>query len=816
MTTFRQEFVGANYQGTSGVKVPATGQVNGMAVPYEELSATEAALQAAIAQLESSLAASISSGDATLQSEISGLNLLTEAQVQTLISSAIVGGVRYKGVAHADEATPAAATGTSTFAQGDLYRVSTNGSTAFGVGLSAGDYVLYNGSAWDKIDSTDPSVSSGDSVVVVTQTGDNQYSVKIAQSFLDRIAGIETNLAGEVTRATAAEAALATGAATISTNLASEVTRAEAAEAALAGRATAIEAVNATQENDLLAIDGRLDTAEATISSQGSALSGKASTSALNAVVSNQATVDAAQNAAIALKADQSAVDTIVSAQATTDAAQNAAIAAEVTARTNADTTLQTNITAEATARASAVSGLEATVTAGDATLQSAIDAEATARAAGDATLTTTVGTKASQVDLAQEVSDRTSADTTLQSAIDAEATARASAVSGEATARIAGDAALQSAVDAEVTARTSADATLQSEIDAEATARASAVSGEATARIAGDATLQSAVDAEATARIAGDAAINTSLTDARATIVTHGTEILALQSDKIDRTLAVSAIAQSHAALEKDELLTNGVWDASNHVTRFYVPGFSSAIDWKVFPINEVVSPYRQMPLPEICYYTYANLPSTAPSGLDSSKSYAEVSIFSPTQYPDNALVVWCRRKPSLVALAALVDGFATVSSRDITLFNALNWSATNESDYTYYSDSGLTFSMSHLYDGNLNFPMNALTPVISNGITRLNVQVAMSASSYINRLLIRNGSDGGGIYAARAIRILNGSTELYSGAVQPDTGSLQTIDLTGVSALNAPLSTFTIELSQTLGNGMSVNEIQLKGYNA
>lgn len=104
-------------------------------------------------------------------------------QVQSLIDAAIVGAVRYKGTANAGAANVAAAIGTSTFVQGDLYRITTAGSTAFGFQLQVGDFVTYNGVSWDKTDNTDPSVTGTTNRITVTPTGDTSYAVDIAETY---------------------------------------------------------------------------------------------------------------------------------------------------------------------------------------------------------------------------------------------------------------------------------------------------------------------------------------------------------------------------------------------------------------------------------------------------------------------------------------------------------------------------------------------------------------------------------------------------------------------------------------------------------
>ena len=661
------QHVGSDYTGTNGLLVPASGGVAAKAVPFSELQSAVQTLETAygvadnvlstsINQVQAALSQSISTGDAALGTRIDGLNLLTEAQVATLIAAAVAGGVRYKGTAAAGAATPTAALGTSTYAQGDLYRVASSGTSAFGVALSSGDYVLYNGTGWDKIDSTDPSLSAGDSVVVVQQVGDNQYSVTIAPAFIARVTSLETNLAAETT----------------------------------------------------------------------------ARTSAVSTI-----------NTALALKASQAALDSAIATLNT------------------ADTGLQTAITAEASTRATDISGLQSRATSIE-----------------------TVNTNQDAA-LASEVTARTSAD------------------SAEVANRLAGDATLQSAVDAEVTARAAADSTLTTNLAAEATARTGA-----------DSTLTTNLAAEVTSRTNADATIQTSLTDARATIVTHGTNILALQSTKIDRTIATSAISQSILLLKKFETLTNGVYDMVNRLTRFYIPGFSaSATDWQAFLPHETAAPYENSSSPQFRYYTYANLPAGAPSGLDSSKSYAEVTFHnSLTQIPNGSLRVLCEWVPDLAAMNAIVNGFTTpILPRDITLFNALTYSATNINSmgYNYHNTP---YTMAALYDGSLTNGM-----MVTNS-SKVFVHVSMSVQSYLNRLNFYGGQFNGAYNSPNTIKIYRGTVSLdtaaplYEQSIQPTLG-LQQIDLTGVMALNSSVTDLTIVFGGSGGN-LSVMETELSGH--
>jgi hypothetical protein len=120
----------------------------------------------------------------------------------------------------------------------------------------------------------------------------------------------------------------------------------------------------------------------------------------------------------------------------------------EITARTNADSTLTANLNSEITARTNA-----------DSTLTSNLNSEITARSDADSTLTSNLNV---------EITARTNADSTLTSNLNVEITARTNA-----------DSTLTSNLNAEITARLNADSTLQSELDATQGALGSAVDGD-------------------------------------------------------------------------------------------------------------------------------------------------------------------------------------------------------------------------------------------------------------------------------------------------------------------------------------------------
>ena len=163
-------------------------------------------IDAARLQLEQNLTLAINDGDTALRNAI---NLrLTEAQVRALIGAAVQGGIEYRGLAAGDADSPEKATGETEFELGWMYRISSGGSSAFGFPTSAGDFVLRNAAGeWDKIDNASASVV-GQGIVEVEPVGENQFRVKLAQSFLDQIAADEAAIAALQTVTTQHEAAL--------------------------------------------------------------------------------------------------------------------------------------------------------------------------------------------------------------------------------------------------------------------------------------------------------------------------------------------------------------------------------------------------------------------------------------------------------------------------------------------------------------------------------------------------------------------------------------------------------------------------------
>lgn len=112
------------------------------------------------------------------------------AATKEYVDDLVVGGVRYKGQADASEADPEDATGNTGFQTGDMYRISVAGS-AFGFAANVGDFVIYNGATWDRIDAVDPAVSGTADRITVTGSEATGFVVDIATTFgLDGLADV--------------------------------------------------------------------------------------------------------------------------------------------------------------------------------------------------------------------------------------------------------------------------------------------------------------------------------------------------------------------------------------------------------------------------------------------------------------------------------------------------------------------------------------------------------------------------------------------------------------------------------------------------
>jgi hypothetical protein len=241
----------------------------------------------------------------------------------------------------------------------------------------------------------------------------------------------------------------------------------------------------------------------------------------------------------------------------------------------NESNTLSASISWETSSRQSALS-VETSAR------ESAISAEASARIAGDQSLQSQINNVLSNIDpaaldsLTEIVSAFQSADSDLNNAISqlagaaggnlsAEIVARESAISAEASARIAADLSLESALSVETAAREAAVSTevaaRESAVSAEIVARESAISAEASARMAADESLESdlsveiaaresAVSAEASARTVADESLESALS------VETAARESAISAEESARMAAISAeiVARESAV---DELET-------------------------------------------------------------------------------------------------------------------------------------------------------------------------------------------------------------------------------------------------------------------
>jgi hypothetical protein len=359
---------------------------------------------------------------------------------------------------------------------------------------------------------------------------------------------LTADLAAEVTRASAAEAANATAIAAEAVTaraaeaanaaaISAEVTRATAAEVA---NATAIttEAARATAAEGVLTADLAAEVTRATAAeaTNAAAITAEASTraaadtAAANALATEVSRATAAEQAnAAAIVAEETARIAADSTEAAARAAADTALGARIddvlsnidpvaldslteiiTAYNAADSSLTQAISDLASASATAMANEAATRLAADNALTAAVAAEVSRASAAEAVNATNIS---------NEVSDRTAADTTLQSNINAEA---ARATAAEAT--------LTAAVAAETTRATAAEVANAAAIAAE-TARATAAEAanaaadviEAAARVAGDVAVQANVDAEATRATAAEVALGGRIDDLTTDDVAEG-----------------------------------------------------------------------------------------------------------------------------------------------------------------------------------------------------------------------------------------------------------------------------------------------------
>jgi hypothetical protein len=105
----------------------------------------------------------------------------TKAYVAQVIAQAISRAFLFKG-----EISAATNTLPTSPVIGHIYKVSAEGNFggAVSVTASVGDFVIYNGSGWDKIDNTDPTFIGTDDRIVVSRLGENSYQIDLAGSFV--------------------------------------------------------------------------------------------------------------------------------------------------------------------------------------------------------------------------------------------------------------------------------------------------------------------------------------------------------------------------------------------------------------------------------------------------------------------------------------------------------------------------------------------------------------------------------------------------------------------------------------------------------
>jgi len=110
-------------------------------------------------------------------------SIATTAFVQGFVNNAVTSALSYKGTRDVTTLAPPASPAT-----GAMYRVTVTGAPYTGwvfsttvTTVDAGDFVVYNGTDWDRLAETNPNVVSGTNITV-SPTGDYTYSVALASS----------------------------------------------------------------------------------------------------------------------------------------------------------------------------------------------------------------------------------------------------------------------------------------------------------------------------------------------------------------------------------------------------------------------------------------------------------------------------------------------------------------------------------------------------------------------------------------------------------------------------------------------------------
>lgn len=187
----------------------------------------------------------------------------TKAEVASSIS-ALGNAFEYVGTVDGN-ATPATAfdlAGVAKNHPGAYYKVARAGYVKLGSGdavmVNELDGILFNAlGGFDVIDNTDYAISGVAGFTDVTGSKDTGYQVDLDAAFKGRVSTLETGLAGEVVRATAAETQLGS-------DLTAEVARAQSAEAGLAAKQasdnTAVRADLQAEVTRATGAEGALDT----------------------------------------------------------------------------------------------------------------------------------------------------------------------------------------------------------------------------------------------------------------------------------------------------------------------------------------------------------------------------------------------------------------------------------------------------------------------------------------------------------------------------------------------------------------------------